>query len=397
MEYTFRWFGQHDPSSLNDIRQIGVTGIVTSLANVKYGEKWTNHEIIKRKKFIEKHKISQKKNLKWSVVESLPVHNDIKKRDGKYKYYIDQYKKSLVNLGKQNIKIVCYNFMPLVDWIRTDLNFKLPNGSIALKYNHLHVCAFENFILKSKDAINRYTSKDINLSKKILNKMTSLEIKFLKKSLLGGLAATDRKYSINDLNYEIDAFKELKHGDLRNNLKLFLDEIYPILKEQNIKYCIHPDDPPYNIYGLPRVMSNEKDIQFITSIYNNDAIGLTLCTGSLGVSKKNNLKKIISKYGKFINFIHLRNIKRYPNSYDFHESAHLDGDINMIEIIKLILKEERRREKINHKHSNIPMRPDHGHTILDDKNKKIIPGYSLLGRMKGLSELKGAIKILQNK
>ena len=394
MECTFRWFGPHDPSKLEHIRQIGVTGIVTSLANIKYGEKWSLNEIEKRKKIIERHKISNSQNLKWSVAESLPVHNDIKKRSGNYQYFIDQYKDSLINLSKKDIKVICYNFMPLIDWVRTDLNFKLDNGSIALKYNHLHVCAFENFILKSKNAKKRYTTKDIFNSKKILNKMNSSEIKLLKKSLLGGLAANDRKYSIKDLNYEIDSFRELKHKDLRNNLKLFLKEIYPILKEQRIKYCIHPDDPPYNVYGLPRIMSNEKDIDFITSLHKDDSIGLTLCTGSLGVNKKNDFNRIISKNGKYINFIHLRNIKRLPKSFDFHEATHLDGDVNMVGIIKLILNEEKRRKKQNLSNCNIPMRPDHGHTILYDQNKDIVPGYSLLGRMKGLAELQGIIKVL---
>ena len=392
MEYSFRWFGPHDPSSLNEIRQIGVTGIVSSLADIQYGEKWTLNEIKKRKRFIHQYSVSKNQKLSWNVVESLPVHNDIKKRSGKFKYYIEQYKDSLINLAKEDIKIICYNFMPLIDWVRTDLNFTLPNGSYALKYNHLHVCAFENFILESKDAKKRYTPLEIRKSKKILKSMTSSQIKLLRNSLLGGLAANDRKYSVSDLNFRIDSFKELNHNDLRNNLKLFLKEIYPILKEKNIKYCIHPDDPPYNVYGLPRIMSDEKDIDFITSIYNNDAIGLTLCTGSLGVNKKNNFRSIISKYGKFINFIHLRNITRYPNSYDFHEATHLDGDVDMVEVIKLILKEEKKRRKNNSKISNIPMRPDHGHTILNDQHKKIIPGYSLLGRMKGLAELQGIIK-----
>ena len=282
--------------------------------------------------------------------------------------------------------------MPLIDWVRTDLRFKLINGSLSLKYNHLHVCAFENFILKSDGVKKRYSPDEIRLSKKVLDKMTFSEIKLLKKSLLGGLAANDRKYSLRDLNYEIDSFKEINHKDLRNNLKDFLKEIYPLLKEQSIKYCIHPDDPPYNVYGLPRIMSNEKDIDFITSIENDDSIGITLCTGSLGVNKKNNFNKIITKYGRFINFIHLRNIKRYPNSLDFHEDTHLDGDINMVEVIKLLLEEEQRRKENNLANINIPMRPDHGHTILSDQNKQIIPGYSLLGRMKGLAELKGVIK-----
>ena len=266
MLYSFRWFGHNDPSKLDQIRQIGVEGIVSSLAQIKYGEKWSAFEIKKRKKFIESFKINNNKNLTWSVVESLPVHNDIKKRSGRYKYYIDQYKESLINLGKNKIKNICYNFMPLIDWVRTDLNHQLPNGAFALKYNHLHVCAFENFILKSKTAKKRYSSKEIHTSKKILQKMNSSDLKKLKMSLLGGLAANDRKYTIKDLNYEIDQFAELNHSDLQNNLKDFIEEIYPIIKKYNIHYNIHPDDPPYNVYGLPRIVSNEKDINFIVNI-----------------------------------------------------------------------------------------------------------------------------------
>ena len=393
MEFTFRWFGPKDPAKINHIRQVGVTGIVTSLNHIKYGEKWIDYEIKKRKKIINEIKNSKELKLNWSVVESLPVHNDIKSRSGKYKYYIDQYKDSLVNLSKNQIKTICYNFMPLIDWVRTDLNYKLKNNAIALKYDHLKMCAFEVIILKIKDADERYTKKQIIKAKEIFKKMKNSEKHFLKKSLLGGLAANDRKFSINELKYEIDRFKEINHNDLRNNLKNFLVEIFPILKEHKIKYCIHPDDPPYNIFGLPRIMSNENDIKYLTSIFKHENNGITLCTGSLGVDKKNNIERIIKKYGKYINFIHLRNIKRDANCKNFYESDHLDGDINMVNIIKLILKEEEERAR-NNRPFNIPMRPDHGHTIIYDQDKKIIPGYSLLGRMKGLAELKGIIKAL---
>ncbi len=394
MEYTFRWFGPNDPSSLNDIRQIGVSGIVTSLANVKYGEKWTDDLINKRKKYIGSFKIDKSKFLKWSVVESLPVHNDIKKRSGNYRYFIDQYKDSLVNLAKNNIKNICYNFMPLIDWVRTDLNFELPNGSQALKYNHLHVCAFENFILKSKNAKLRYSSKQIFEARKLFNSMNSRELSTLKMALLGGLAANDRKYSLRDLNYEIDQFAELKHSDLRNNLKKFINEIYPIIKKYKLNYNIHPDDPPYDVYGLPRILSNEKDIDYLIKIKNDNQIGLTFCSGSLVVNKNNNLPKIINKYGPYINFIHLRNIKHVPKSLDFYEDDHLEGSLDMVKIVKSIILEENNRKKTNHPIKNIPMRPDHGHTILHDKNSKTIPGYSLLGRMKGLDQLKGVIKTI---
>ena len=394
MEYTFRWFGPKDPSKLNHIKQIGVSGIVTSLAEIKYGEKWSYKEINKRKKLIEKNIISKNSNLKWSVVESLPVHNDIKKRSGRYKYFIDQYKDSLVNLSKSNIKTICYNFMPLIDWVRTDLNFKLPNGSLALKYNHLHVCAFENFILKSKNAKLRYSSKQIFDARKILNSMNTKDLSKLRMALLGGLAANDKKYSLKDLNYEIDQFAELNHADLRNNLREFINEIYPIIKKYKLNYNIHPDDPPYNVYGLPRILSNEKDIEYLINIKKDKQIGLTFCSGSLGVNKKNNLPKIIRKYGSYINFIHLRNIRHVDKSLDFYEDDHLEGSLNMVDIIKAIIKEEKKRKKSNHLIKDIPMRPDHGHTILHDINNKTIPGYSLLGRMKGLDHLKGIIKTI---
>ena len=395
MKYSFRWFGPNDPTSLNQIRQVGASNIVTSLADIRYGEKWSNGAIQKRKKIIERISIKNQLKLNWSVVESLPVHNDIKVRSGKYKYYIEQYKDSLKNLANNHIKIVCYNFMPIVDWIRTDLNYKLSDGSIALKYNYLHMCIFEIFILKLKGAEDRYSSKDISTAKNLLKNMSISEKDNIKKSLMGGLAATDRRYSLRSLKYEILQYKEISHSDLRNNLKLFLKEIFPVLKDLNIYYCIHPDDPPYNIYGLPRIVSNEKDIKFITSIFKDEHNGITFCSGSLAVNKKNNLENIIKRYGKYINFIHLRNIIRENKSYNFYEAHHLEGRVDMVEIIKSLLKEENKRKKNNKSNNQIPMRPDHGHTILYDQNRLIIPGYSLLGRMKGLAEIKGIVKSLE--
>jgi len=395
MKYSFRWFGPNDPTNLNQIRQVGANHIVTSLTDIQYGEKWTNGAIQKRKKIIEKINFKNQLKLHWSVVESLPVHNDIKIRAGKYQYYIDQYKNSLKNLANNNIKTVCYNFMPIVDWIRTDLNYKLSDGSIALKYNHFHMCIFEVFILKLKGAEDRYISNDISIAKRLLKNMNNTEKDNIKKSLMGGLAATDRQYSLKSLKYEIDQYKEISHKDLRNNLKLFLKEIFPVLKDLDIYYCIHPDDPPYNIYGLPRIVSNEKDIEFITSIFKDKHNGITFCSGSLVVNKKNNLENIIKKYGEYINFIHLRNIIRENKSYNFYEAHHLEGTFDMVQIIKSLLKEEDKRKKNNKPNNQIPMRPDHGHTILYDQDRFTIPGYSLLGRMKGLAEIKGIIKSLE--
>ena len=396
MKYSFRWFGPNDPTKLDDIRYTEAREIVTSLSHIKYGEKWSYEEILKRKKNIEKIKYKNQTQLKWSVVESLPVHNDIKLRSGKYKYYINQYKDSLINLSKNNIKTVCYNFMPLVDWIRTDLSFKLDNGSLALKYNHYEMCAFELFILKLKGAEKRYSNKEISKAKTIIKKMTNSQKNKLSKALLGGMAATDRQYTFNKFDYEISKYKDITHSDLRQNLKLFLLEIFPLLKENKINFCIHPDDPPYMIYGLPRIVSNENDIKYITSICKDEYNGITLCTGSLSVNKKNDINKIIKQYGKYINFIHLRNIKREKNSKNFYESSHLEGDVDMVSVIRDLLKEEKKRKKNNKIDYEISMRPDHGHMILYDKQKNIIPGYSLLGRMKGLSELRGVIKSLEN-
>ena len=357
-------------------------------------EKWTNRAIQKRKKIIENTNYKNQLKLNWSVVESLPVHNDIKIRSGKYQYYIQQYKDSLKNLAKNNIKTICYNFMPIVDWIRTDLNYQLSDGSIALKYNHLHMCIFEVFFLKLNGAEERYTNKDISVARKLLRNMNNKEKDNIKKSLMGGLAATDRMYSLKSLKYEISQYAETNHKDLRNNLKLFIQEIFPVLKDLDIYYCIHPDDPPYNIYGLPRIVSNEKDLEFITSIFKDEHNGITFCSGSLAVNKKNNLNNIIKKYGKYINFIHLRNIISEKKSYNFHESHHLEGEVDMVQVIKNLLNEERRRSKKNKVNSQIPMRPDHGHTILYDQDRFTIPGYSLLGRMKGLAEIKGIVKSL---
>ena len=395
MKYSFRWFGPKDPTNLNQIRQVGANNIVTSLEGVKYGEKWTNEAIQKRKKIIETINFKNQLKLNWSVVESLPVHNDIKIRAGKYQYYIDQYKDSLRNLAKNKIKTICYNFMPIVDWIRTDLNYQLSDGSIALKYNHFHMCIFEVFILKLKGAEERYTNNDIFTAKRMMKTISNAEKNNFKKSLMGGLAASDKQYSLKNLKYEISQYKEISHNDLRNNLKLFLREIFPILKDLDIYYCIHPDDPPYNIYGLPRIVSNEKDINFITSIFKDEHNGITFCSGSLGVNQKNNLENIIKKYGKYINFIHLRNIIRENKSYNFHETHHLEGGVDMVKIIKSLLKEEDKRKRNNKSNNQIHMRPDHGHSILYDQNRFTIPGYSLLGRMKGLAEIKGVIKSLE--
>ena len=395
MEFTFRWFGPKDPTSLSFIKQTGAKEVVTSLADAKYGESWSISNIQKRQKLIQENKTTNMK-LIWSVAESLPVHNVIKLRTGKYKYYTQQYLDSLNNLAKCNIKTICYNFMPVIDWVRTDLLYKTDEGSIALKYDHRDMCIFENFILELPGAYDRYSSQIIDQSKKKFKRMNQKQIQTLMYALMGGLAANDRKYNLSRLRYEISQYNELSHKDLQNNLKEFLNDIFPVIKEKKIYFCIHPDDPPYSIYGLPRIVSNRKDIKYIINLHKDNFVGLTLCSGSLGVKKENNITKIINDYGEYINFIHLRNIIRDKSLPNFLESDHLEGDLNMVNIIKAILKEEKRRKKYEINNSQIPMRPDHGHTILYDQNNKTIPGYSVLGRMKGLAQLKGIIKGLEN-
>ena len=395
MQNSFRWYGPNDPVSLSDIRQSNAEYLVTSLHQIPYGEKWTKNDVKKRIDFIDKHNSSKNVNLKWNVVESIPVHNNIKLRDKNYKKLIDNYKDTIVNIAKNKIKTICYNFMPIVDWTRTQLDFQLPTDGLALKFNYLQIIIFEMFILKLKNLDQRYSKKQINDAEKLYKKMKPSDLNNMKFSIMGGLPASETNYSISGFKKMLDAYKGVKHVDLRENLRDFIRAITPIAEENNVKMAIHPDDPPIPLFGVPRIVSTYEDYKFILNSYNSKSNGMTFCSGSLASNIHNDIYKIFNKFKEKINFIHLRNVIIEKDKKSFYESNHLSGDVDFVKLIKMILKEERRRSK--NKKIEIPMRPDHGHALLDDQRKKTFnPGYTAIGRLMGLSELRGIIKAVQN-
>ena len=391
MQNSFRWYGPNDPVSLSDIRQTNAEYLVTSLHQIPYGEKWTKNDVKKRINFIKKHNTSNNINLKWNVVESIPVHNNIKLRHKNYKKLINNYKDTIANIAKNNIKTICYNFMPIVDWTRTQLDFKLPTDGLALRFNYLQVIIFERFILKLKDLESRYTFKQIKNAEILYKKMKHKDVNNMKFSIMGGLPASETNYSINSFKQMLDAYKNVDHDNLRENLIDFLKEIIPVAEENNVKMAIHPDDPPIPLFGVPRIVSTLDDYDFILNSFRSQSNGMTFCSGSLGSNINNDVYKIFNKFKDKIHFIHLRNVKIEKDKKSFYESNHLSGDVDFVRLIKMILKEEKRRSK--YKKIEIPMRPDHGHCLLDDQKKKTFnPGYTAIGRLMGLSELRGIMK-----
>ena len=391
MQNSFRWYGPNDPVSLSDIRQTNAEYLVTSLHQIPYGEKWTKNDVKKRINFIKRHNTSNNINLKWNVVESIPVHNNIKLRHKNYKKLINNYKDTIANIAKNNIKTICYNFMPIVDWTRTQLDFRLPTEGLALRFNYLQVIIFERFILKLKDLESRYTFKQIKNAEILYKKMKPKDVNNMKFSIMGGLPASETNYSVNSFKQILDAYKNVDHDNLRENLIDFLKEIIPVAEENNVKMAIHPDDPPIPLFGVPRIVSTLDDYDFILNSFRSQSNGMTFCSGSLGSNINNDVYKIFNKFKDKIHFIHLRNVKIEKDKKSFYESNHLSGDVDFVRLIKMILKEEKRRSK--YKKIEIPMRPDHGHCLLDDQKKKTSnPGYTAIGRLMGLSELRGIIK-----
>jgi mannonate dehydratase len=377
MEQTFRWFGETDSVKLSDIKQAGATAVVTALHHIPNGEIWEKEEVLKVKNNIEST------GLTWSFIESIPIHENIKLRTGDYLQRIENYKQSIKNVAECGIKNICYNFMPVLDWTRTHLFWKLNDGSTALRFDKVEMAVFECFMMKREDVENSYTADIIEKAKIRFSKMSSEEKQRLEDSILKGLPGTVDDLTIPIFKEMIAQYNGVSHQTLKANLSYFLNEVIPVAEENGVKMAIHPDDPPFDIMGLPRIIKSEKDLDDLVGFIDSPSNGITFCTGSLGANPENNLSKMIEKFGDKIHFLHLRNVKREADG-SFYEDNHLDGSSDMYEIVKAVVILENKRGV------QIPMRPDHGHQMLNDlENDKAYAGYTAIGRLRGLAELRG--------
>lgn len=389
MEQTWRWFGDNDPISLREVRQAGAAGIVTALHHIPVGRTWSAEDIARRKSTIEAA------GLRWSVCESIPMEDCVKRGDGGARRAIDTWKDTLANLGRAGVPVVCYNFMPVVDWTRTNLRFPMPSTALALRFDMVEFAAYDLFILKRPNSGDSYAPDIISRAERLFEGMTAERKDLLEVNIIAGLpggADARTRQGISDL---IASFDGIDAETMRRNLTTFLKEVVPVAEEFGMRLAIHPDDPPFSLFGLPRVLSTAADARAVLSAADSEANGLTFCVGSYGSRRDNDLLAMAQEFAARINFAHLRNVT-VEDDGSFVEDDHLDGGADMVGIIEILLREER-KAKAEGRRCDIPMRPDHGHLIADDIEKKTNPGYSYIGRLKGLAELRGVIRALQRR
>jgi mannonate dehydratase len=388
MKETWRWFGPEDPVPLHYAMQAGATGIVSALHHLYRGEAWSREEVFRRRDAIKAA------GLDWSVVESIPMHNSIKLRSGPFRQSIDAWIDTMAVIAEAGVKIICYNFMPVVDWVRTDIAWQLPSTGYAVRFDAVDFAAYDLFVLQRRNAGADYSADRIDVAQRRFEKMSAQSVARLERTLIAGLSASESSYDRESMRAAIAAYEGMTAQDLRSNLIAFLRDVLPAAEELGLSLAIHPDDPPFSLYGLPRVISTGEDLRQILAGYDSHANGLTFCVGSLGAREDNDLAAMARACASRIHFLHLRQVRREPDG-SFHESEHLSGSSDMVGILRIMLEEESRRRSLGLADWEIPMRPDHGHLLGDDVMKPGNAGYSFVGRLKGLAELRGAIRGLQ--
>ncbi|HTI01461.1 MAG TPA: mannonate dehydratase [Acidisoma sp.] len=387
MEQTWRWFGPGDTVTLREIAQTGASGIVSALHEIPYGAVWTQEAIAERRALIEAEPAL---GLRWSVVESLPVHEDIKRGSGQLNALFENYRQSLRNLAAAGLRTVCYNFMPILDWTRTELRAALPGGGTALRYNAQQIAAFDCFMLERPGAAAAYEPAVLTRARAWFDASRPADQDELLATIMAGLPGAYERYDIPSLRHMLESYAGIDKARLRENLARFLREVVPTAEEVGIRLCIHPDDPPRPMFGLSRIVSTEDDIAFILGAVDSPANGLTLCTGSLGAGVGNDVPAIARRFADRTWFAHLRNVTKEPDG-SFMEADHLGGDVPMVPVIQALMEAAGRRRAAGDAHWRIPLRPDHGHELLSDRGRKTHPGYPVIGRLRGLAELRGVM------